>query len=403
MNNAEDKTRAKDLFASSVNGGQFAAVRNKESSLTLEGLGIKNEDDLARAIYEHCTAKVKKMMNNSNVRNKNRSVSEDDILSESAYSLVKAYRVGKLDNVENIIGYMTSVVRNTTMAKTAISNSPTDYRARKDLDTITELYEEVMGETITTEMRDEFTRKVRGSFDGESHRPSKNFHLPATVTFSLDASAGGLDGGMQGGDIATGALLARGELYENGSIAVATQPEIQTMNRLGNLEYVLDADADLNDEMDQLALMASEQIESSDRQMAGVLKRQYFDIISKKYNLPSTDGVAIPQGTATRYRSLLDTPQDLIDACNSWSHAEWDKDGNLPAHANAFFAPWGETTEDEKDRLVEYFTKGLKSPDNALKMWNTVIASVNTMQAKRDKQYIANAKAKAEAVSAGGR
>lgn len=404
MNKVDDKTRVKHVLpASNKNGGEFAAVQNKESALSLAAMGIKNEHDLAQAMYDHCTVKVSKMMNNASIRNKNSSVNEDDILSESAISLIKAYRTGKLEGVENLIGYMTSVVRNTTMAKTAISSSPTDYRARKDLDTITEMYEEVIGEPLTAELREEFTRKVRGSFDGESHRPSKNYHLPATVTFSLDASSAAADGGLQGGDIATGALLSRGELYENGSIAAATQPELQTMNRLGNLEYALESEADLNDQMDQLALLASDRIETSDRQMAGVLKRQYFEIISKKYNLPSTEGVAIPQGVATRYRGLLDTPQDLIDACNSWSHAEWDAEGNLPANANAFFAPWGETTEDEKDRLVDYFTKGLKNPENALKMWQTVIASVNTMQAKRDKKYIANAKAKSDAVSAGGR
>lgn len=399
------QTRNKDLFASSNNGGQFASKKLSESTQTLDAprkienvsdqmanLGLHTEHDIVQFVFDRCISTIGAQMRRSNVQNKVSDRDFDDLRAEAALQVVIAARNNTLQNASNVMGYVTHLVRNVVRNQTAVTKNANDIRAKNDLDSIIELETQIYGVAPSKEEREVFVRKIRESYGDAngSHKPSVGFAKPPTLTYSIENKQGFADDSLDGSDMVTAALMDRNALYTDRSISSSMQPEMRVMEAYGELDYLLDGDAKEQEEMDDLARLSVEQIEDTTGQMYGVFKRRAMRIFTKQFNLPSTDDVLIPQGKVTQYRKLISTPADVTEVCNAWMHGEIDKKGE------AFFSPWGETTEEEKDNLVHFFTKGLSDPANSLKYWEESLTGVNTMQIKRDNGYEATAKSKAK-------
>jgi len=383
--------------------GRFGHAFTLESDVALENispameeLGLVSEFAIAEYVAKNHKRTVLAEMNRQNTRNKNTLVDEGDLMAESIIGVLDTARKNRMQGAENVIGYITNVVRNVTKKHSAITKNPMDLRAKREVDEIIALQREAFGSEPTREQVDEIVRKVRASYDEGSHKPSQDFYKPPTITYSMEASQEyAEEANLNGSDITTAALLNRGNLEATVSLAVSGNPEMSFMNKYSTAtqfdEYELNR-------IEKMANAASESIDAAEDakgQMAGVTRRMAMQVFSKKFNLPSSEGVAIPQGKVTKYRKIIATPEDLMEVCNAWQQGELDEKGEV------FFSPWGETTEEEKDNLVHFFTKGLSTPSRSLKYWQESLTSVNTMQIKRDKAYAATAAENKTKIEAG--
>lgn len=398
-----NQLRNKDVLSKSANGGQYTFAKSPESGTVLEAprrienitpsmekMGLVDEQELAKYVLDRHKRTVQAQMNRVNTAAKNNMVNFKDLMNEATWGVIQSARDGNLQNAENLTGYITNICRNVVNNKSAVSKNVVDTRAKKALDEMLERFEELHNEAPDKEIREDFTRKIRESFADTKggHKPSLNYHLPPTITYSIENTVEYGDMDVSGTDLATSALINNNTLYTHGSIASSLQPEMRAMDSWGELHRTLDEDMRAQEEHELAIQEITEAVNASKGQMTGVVKRRALAVLAERFNLPSQENVEIPQGKATKFRKIIATPSDVMDVCMAWQHGELDEKGE------AFFAPWGDTDEEDKDRLVKFFTTGVSDPKNALQFWEESLRFANTMQKKRDRGYIAAAKAK---------
>lgn len=363
-NNRQKNTGIVPAKDGSSNGGRFGHVNNGERAGELPKADVLNDPDMVNHINDRALRASHRTFYNNGLHNKSAVVDAHDAVQEGWVSILTPNKVGirPIDRADDTAKYLTTTTANAAKKNTALTRNTANLEALRDFNAILEMETAIYGDELPEgydtwiQYKDELARSIVIGWADRKSAPNIKFRDRPATTPSLDMQIGSGDesSGATLGDALDGNNLGRMDAGVRAAQA-AYQPEIAAL-------------ADDDEEVERLA-QVMDIIDGQDRVARNNAKRGGYNALARLYKLPTTDGVNLSQRQVTLIRSVIAEPSTLMQVYRTWQMGETSEETEM------FFQPFGEIDEGDRDKIVDFF-KQYRAVD-ALKMWQTTLASTN--------------------------